>query len=632
MIIKSIRLKNFMRYRGETFLELEPSIYAIVAETERNTDRSNWVGKSSLMESIVFGLYGRKPPRCAVEDDWITHGEAKGEVEIAFDDGTSILRHRTRNKATRVEYEGASQEGADRRLYERLGLSEDDFLATCYFEQRQMAKFVLAKPAQRQEMISGWFGLDKLEAACEVAKMEIPNLIAEKRKLETELAVLQARITVDVLPMHEVADMDQAIYYCELEIEKTKERLAEAERVDALYRRIEERDEIIVKGKALAASLGKEVSPEEIQVWAKMGIKRREELAVKKNRQRELNVILADKFDGICPLIRKACPSAGTITCEKKTMQEEASWIRNEVEELSSELLDSDRKQSELTEQARQYDRNRVLLDELRNRVKQINAQIGKDEIPDRMDKREVLSKLMSLQSEVSNFKHRLKQDEDKHSLIKETEPKIVAIRSRMLELDTMLKVHLHAVQLLGRNCAQRKVAESNLEEIAMGANDMLSMCGLDLNVGISWAREGKGLAKNCDACGQAFGTSTKIKSCVCGAPRGPEQISRLDVVLSDRSGAAEDLAGCAFQLSAASWLRVNRNASWSVALLDECFGSLDAHNRKAFARHLVSMLSGKYGFRQAFIISHSPDTTHLFPSRIQLTGHHDRTTAKVIL
>ena len=70
--------------------------------------------------------------------------------------------------------------------------------------------------------------------------------------------------------------------------------------------------------------------------------------------------------------------------------------------------------------------------------------------------------------------------------------------------------------------------------------------------------------------------------------------VHRLDIELSDRSGAAEDLAGAAFQLSASAWLRSERNSAWSVALLDEPFSQLDAGNRRAFATHLAAMLSGR--------------------------------------
>lgn len=631
MIIKSIRLKNFMRYRGETILNLEPTIYAIVAESERDSDRSNWVGKSSLMESIVFGLYGRKPPRCVLEDDWITRGESIGEVELTFDDGTSILRSRTRNKATRSVYDGATQEGADRRLYEHLGLSEEDFLATCYFEQRQMAKFVLSKPSQRQEMISGWFGLDKLEAACEMAKLEIPALTSEKHRIETEIAKLTAKIEIEVLTQEQIDSIQESLKFCELAIDSTKIKLHEIEKVEALHRLIKERDEVISKGKLLAKTMGQEVSSEEALDLRNQSVQIQTELNSKQTRYRDLKVLASGRFDGICPLIRKSCPSHEFVNATKNTLDDELSELARSMSELSQNIGVLRSKENELLDLSKQYERGKALLDDMRKRVKQLNEQIGKDPVPELMDKSIAISDLMALQTEANQYKFKLKEDLEKHHSIEVTKPIIQKYRDRLLEIDSLVLLHMNAVRLLGRNCAQRKIAESNLDTISDGANDLLQMCGLDLNVGISWAREGKGLAKNCDACGYAFGASAKVKTCVCGVPRGLEQISRLDVVLSDRSGAAEDLAGCAFQLSAASWLRSNRNALWSVALLDECFGSLDAYNRKSFARHLVSMLSGKYGFRQAFIISHSPDTTHLFPSRIQLTGYSDRTVATVI-
>jgi DNA repair exonuclease SbcCD ATPase subunit len=92
-----------------------------------------------------------------------------------------------------------------------------------------------------------------------------------------------------------------------------------------------------------------------------------------------------------------------------------------------------------------------------------------------------------------------------------------------------------------------------------------------------------------------------------------------LDVVLSDRSGAADDLAGLAISLSVSSMLRAERGSAWGVVCLDEPFAALDRANRKNLARGLISALA--FQWEQALVIAHDDATMDGMPNRIVITG-----------
>ena len=85
----------------------------------------------------------------------------------------------------------------------------------------------------------------------------------------------------------------------------------------------------------------------------------------------------------------------------------------------------------------------------------------------------------------------------------------------------------------------------------------------------------------------------------------------------SDVSGAAEDITGLAFQLSAAAWLRVRRGSEWESVFIDEPFGSLDPANREALSMHLHQLLRSRYAFKQAFLVSHDIGVMASMPHRI---------------
>ena len=145
-------MDNWMPYAGMQVLDLKALAYSVVARYAGDAERSNWGGKSAFLKAPVFALYGEHTSR--TEDGWITEGHDIGGVSLLVEDGVErfeVKRTRKRGKSTvlTVTPEGAAQlkgEEAQKFLSERMGLTAADFGATCYFEQRQMARMVLAKP------------------------------------------------------------------------------------------------------------------------------------------------------------------------------------------------------------------------------------------------------------------------------------------------------------------------------------------------------------------------------------------------------------------------------------------------------------------------------------------------------
>jgi hypothetical protein len=191
---------------------------------------------------------------------------------------------------------------------------------------------------------------------------------------------------------------------------------------------------------------------------------------------------------------------------------------------------------------------------------------------------------------------------------------------------------HARAARLVvGRGGAQRRIAEAAVGAIAAGANRRLAGIGVDLRVALSWRREGAELAAACEACGAGFPRSNRARVCAtCGADRGRAVQDRLDVELSDRSGAAEDLAGLALQRSACAFLRRRRGAPWASLVLDEPFGALDERHREAVARSIAAVRE-EDGFEQVFCVAHDRGILDSLPGKILVRGRGAESEAEVI-
>ena len=99
---------------------------------------------------------------------------------------------------------------------------------------------------------------------------------------------------------------------------------------------------------------------------------------------------------------------------------------------------------------------------------------------------------------------------------------------------------------------------------------------------------------------------------------------------LSDRSGAAEDLAGLWLQRAAFEWLRARRSSPWRSMVLDEPFGALDAAHRRVVVAEVARM--ARESGEQLLVVSHQPGVLESLPGRIVVRGDgRGESTAEVI-
>lgn len=643
MRIKRATFFNWMRYRGEHVIELDAQVYGVVAEHRNDPERSNWLCKSGFIEGLgPFPLFGWH--RFRTEDEWITNGESEGFVEIEYDDGFAVKRRRQRGKATRLEVEQAHDDAAQKKIDEHIGLGQSDFFATCFFLQKRMSQFIIARPAQRMEVVTEWLDLAPLERAGARAQRGLAAAIAEEAKHLVVRGQAQARIE-DMLGRYGV---ERAALSAEL-----GKRGAAAERKrDAARKKAEGlRDRITdakanrrdaegaaafrdIEAKLKSASTMAAVVPGDSEIAALRREHEEQQVATRAaltevNRKR---LLVQGKFDGRCPVDSMFCPVADDINARRAPAKKLLAEAEAELAKCTKVSHDAQYAWTEATEKARAESNRKA-------RVQSLEEQLERHRLAhERAKKAEKSESVESMQREADEAQH---EADEAEQVVREVrrdfdtlERAIVILQEVEENLEAVRKkvaTAREAAIILGRNGAQRRIAESSLAEIEAAANAELAQSNIDLAMFVRWARETKGLATACDVCGAPFPASKAVKGCErCGAARGPKLEERLDIDLTDRSGAAEDLAGIAFQLAAGAWLRARRSSAWSTAFIDEPFGALDDSNRRALATHLATMLRGRYGFDQSFVIAHNRGIMDALPGRIRVLADNDRSTVEV--
>jgi len=657
LTIASLRTLNWKCYRGEVVLELRPTSYAIVARHERDPARSNWLGKSSLVEAIDYALWGRLPKSCRSKRDWISRGERRGEVKLFLSNGAEITRTIPSSGSEKlfwnpgsdvVDLEGklkplgfAVQDAAQQQIERSVGLTRDDYSATCYFRQREMARLVTCDPGQRMELVAGWIRLAPLQRCEDLAGERLGELTKRRDELDQRIRQSRAAIkeALDSAQCDNAAQLDELIVRlrseaeaCRAAVELARKGLVATVERAHLEQHARRYDAIVEEGKRIVANSTMAPGSAELEAAKATAREFTSDFLVAKEEVRVRSVLVSGRFDGACPLVGDACPARQFVEggVARNAQRLDESKKRLEVAHAAHE--ETAHAEQRLLEAARRADQDARRLQDLRDEARRLKPSWSRwQAIREERAEDQAQQRVAFLDEQYREAVRRvgcaesLFEIHERHALLVAD----LTIQSASLELE--IRTAAAAVAVFGKNGAQRRVAEGALAEIERAASDSLADAGIELGVRMTWSREGSGLAATCGKCGSAFPTSQRVKACErCGEERGPNLVNKLDFDVTSRSGGAEDLAGVATQLAAAAWLRTDRMSEWGVAILDEPTSALDGCNRKAFATALPRMLS-RAGFAQSFVIAHTTGVLDSMQARIEVVSDGTCSTARIV-
>jgi len=197
---RELTLEGFRSYRDRVTFDLrDRTLLGIVGPIG--------AGKSTILDAIVFALYGKTP---AFERDTrsLIHQLADGcHVELVFEVDGQIWRaqralrrrgqsqHRLERLAKDAEdaevLEHVLQERPMRARVERLlGMGFDAFCRSVLLAQNRFAEFLKATPTDRNAVLKGVFGYERFDAALAAAKDRVRSAELELDALAREGARL----------------------------------------------------------------------------------------------------------------------------------------------------------------------------------------------------------------------------------------------------------------------------------------------------------------------------------------------------------------------------------------------------------------------------------------------------------
>lgn len=191
-----VTLEGFKSYRlAQTFNFESRSLFGIVGPTGS--------GKSSILEALIFALYGKTPRLQRETKRLINSQQEQARVQLIFEvdsalwevariirrKGTSqtLLRNLTDSSVEPISGERFTNE----KIEELVGLDFDGFCSSVLLPQGEFDRFLRAAPADRSKILKGIFRLERVDLLRERARSAFSSL-------EGQITVLRA--SVEALP------------------------------------------------------------------------------------------------------------------------------------------------------------------------------------------------------------------------------------------------------------------------------------------------------------------------------------------------------------------------------------------------------------------------------------------------
>jgi exonuclease SbcC len=203
-----LELQGFTAFRDLQVISLEDlDLFVITGPTG--------AGKSSLLDAMVFALYG-KVPRMGAQglSDLVSHGLAEARISLMFSivgERYRVTRRLSRTRATsatfehaegdqwRSDVEGSGVRAVDSRVVELLKLDFDAFTRAVVLPQGEFQRFLRGEPDKRRDVLTDLLGLKYYASMGARARARITVLQARSLATQEILDNQYAEATVEHL-------------------------------------------------------------------------------------------------------------------------------------------------------------------------------------------------------------------------------------------------------------------------------------------------------------------------------------------------------------------------------------------------------------------------------------------------
>lgn len=624
MIFEKIEIQNFMSIKKE-ILHLENRGLVLINGYNKTNDsfKVNGTGKSSLVSSITYALYGRTEKGLRA-DDIINNKIGRNTfVKLHFrigEDKYVIERYRkdkeNKNKVKLFvndnEITGSTNDVTDKQIQDLFGIDFNTYLNSIVFGQGDIPMFSQATDKGKKEILESITKTDVYKDAQEVAKEKYKDVEEEQNNLEQEIEKLGYK--KDLIIQQFEKDLD---YYKQIQEKKKEEEKYIEEQTKIINQERQRYSEAIEKVREQIPKVHtEEYTFTDQYKLASEGIDKlnhalREKLEteqddlIEQQRAIRFNTVMTkdnlDKLD-----TSDTCPVCGSPIDNTHKLKEQ--------EKMNKTIIDNDNKENELETKVLQYaDKIKIVKDKIQElRDLQIQEEQEKNELEEEnkrklQNQQQYYDKISQLEREMNQLQIPKPNDysyvkepnkEEYEKEIKELESTIDKFKETIVQLESKKQRYTEAIDAFSNKGIRSVVLDFITPFLNEKANEYLQvLSGSAIEIEFQTQVENaKGELKDkfdITVKNDKGGSSYKSNS-------AGEQ-KRIDIAISL---AIQDL------------IMSKEEISTNIALYDEVFDGLDSIG----CENVIKLLKDRLNIVSTiFVITHNEELKSLFEKSITM-------------
>ena len=216
-MFSKIEAKNFLSWEALDFT-FETGVM-LIEGYNHDDGRSEGSGKSSILNALCWGLFGRIP-KDANTDEVVREGCKSCEVRVVLDSGMAIVRTRGPNKLYMYDsvndtecvnpVKGKDAKETQRLIEDIIGMSFETFCQSVYFSQNYTKKFITATEEEKAKILSELQDLGQFDKARKVAADRAKGVEADVSALSQEIRISDQKISTNLEAARQVLKLKDA--------------------------------------------------------------------------------------------------------------------------------------------------------------------------------------------------------------------------------------------------------------------------------------------------------------------------------------------------------------------------------------------------------------------------------------
>ncbi|MFN4190196.1 MAG: AAA family ATPase [Pseudothermotoga sp.] len=405
----SLEVENFLGIE-KCKVEFKEGVFLILGQ--------NGAGKSSLLEAIVFALYGtgvrygRKSPQdyvrsststCQVRFSFLRNGKKYEVFRRVRSSGTeALLLENDAIIATQRTH-------VDRELQRILDTTYESFISTFFLPQGRATYLLTAKRSEINDIVFDvLFPKKVLKSVQEKINEIVKNLQIEHEKMQAHLSDLRVRFEQisNVATLEKIEFCNTKLKELQEQLESTAEKLKLIEQQRVSWQRIKELEKGI-----------EQLKNEKNKLIARAEEERKISLAKSLGKDHQILLAIREKVE--------------SSQKEQRRIEEQIKKLQDDIAKIKQELIDFERNRDEIQQHINKLNLERAelqkidlqsepLLNDL-NQLKTLKSLLDREKINNQNNLSEVEKQISQKQNTLNDVKNTLRQLEKDYNQMKQT-------------------------------------------------------------------------------------------------------------------------------------------------------------------------------------------------------------------